>query len=217
MASNYSLDTAAYLINGKNIKTYFGARVVATNGFTSLPARKVLLQNNWPDENGLEVDLSANYYEARNLSMEIKIFADSLQLMNDYVRSFMAEFQKPGLQYVKLVGNSKLFLVYCQDAILPVRKTAIYSTKHYSELTIPLIEPYPIVRQFTVNATGSLLVTLVVVATKANTVDWGDGTFSALAGSGTVTHTYAIGVYCISLYGGAEGITSVTPTNCTAI
>lgn len=67
---------AAYKLNGKDLKEIFG--VVISNGsdtFLAFPERKDSLENNWPDEDGIEVDLNDPTFQAREFRLNCALVA----------------------------------------------------------------------------------------------------------------------------------------------
>ena len=216
MASNYSNNPALYLLNGNNIKTTFGAWIEQSTGFWDIPKPKENVSFSWPDENGLDVNLTARYFEALTPELTVMFSHVSYLTLKSNIRAFMAEWQKTGLQYLKLANDPRLYLVFYTDIGIVERLTKLNASKHFARLRLKLCDPNPLIRQFMADKTIAGSVSLVITSSKPVTIDWGDGSFSSLAGNGTVNHNYLSGIYCITVYPG-EGITSVISTGCSAL
>jgi len=221
MASNYTNDSTLYLLNGSNIKTVYSVYIEKASGFLALPRRKESLSNNWLDENGLEIDLTSPKWEARRSNLDCFILGTTYSDVRTKIKTFINEMIKPGLHHLKLSGVPGIFLVYVEDGFDPERGSRLNDTKSICSFSLPLAEPYPFTRQFLADRSASIVdsATLTYNTSKAITIAWGDGTYSVCAvGSGVKSHFYStLGVYCIVVYQGTDGIITITPTNCTEI
>lgn len=58
-----------YLINGSDLKTIYGIDITnAISPFFAFPDRKASVQNDFPDENGLDIDLTVPTFSARTFT-----------------------------------------------------------------------------------------------------------------------------------------------------
>jgi hypothetical protein len=218
MASNYTLNDATYLINGNDITTY-GAVVQQSSGFLDEPKRKSLLSFSWPEENGLDIDLSGGYYiDARNPKIVFLLKGSDYHDLQVKRMQLVALFKRPGYQYIKLAGMLTLSLAYMADQAVFELLSNLRDMPCGGRLTVNLTEPFPETKQFYTVKTGAASSSLTISASKPVTVDWGDGYFSYVAvGTATVTHNYlTAGTYGIVVYP-TDGIISITPTGCADI
>jgi hypothetical protein len=219
MAANYTTSNVIYLLNGNDLSTW-KAFIVKSDNFLSLPKRKDKIAYNWPDEHGEDIDLTTVYFEPSDYDLEIIMYADTLAALQANIKLLIAELSKTGLQHLKMAGIAGVTPFYTNGHVSVENLTGISSTQAAARVTFSIRNPNPINRQFwTTKASINLTSQLYIVTTKALTINWGDGNIEAIA-AGTITkiHTFtAIGTYCIVVYGGVDGITTITPTNCTAI
>lgn len=87
-----------FFINSKNAFDYYGVLVAKDGykGFFSPPQMKAIEANDWPEEDGIEPDLSAPAFEARTFNV------DFLCTDTDRIDSFYSELIKPGYQSFEL-------------------------------------------------------------------------------------------------------------------
>jgi hypothetical protein len=87
-----------FFINSKNAFDYFGVLVAdgGYKGFFSPPQMKKIEANDWPEEDGIEPDLSAPAFEARAFEV------DFLCTDTDRIAGFFSELIKPGYQSFEL-------------------------------------------------------------------------------------------------------------------
>jgi len=215
MAGNFTVNNSIYLLNGIELST-LGATVEESAGFLDMPKRKLGVNTSWPDQNGLEVDLSAFIYEARNCKVNFMIAKGAFLDMQINLNNLYAQLAKPGLQYLKLAGIPKLFLVYLADAISPTRETKNDAQLSAASLQVNLVEPHPDNKQFFTILDDPGSAGLAIACSKPITIDWGDGSYSYLESSDDLTHNYlTAGTYCITIWGNMDGITGIATTNCT--
>jgi hypothetical protein len=216
MAGNYTTDKSLYLINGYDF-AIFGAMVETPSptGLLGLPKRKPSLQYNWADENGLDIDLGDYKVEARNIKINVVMKSDSFTGLQAGLNSFLSQFLKPGLQSLKMAGIPGLFLVYLADEVTPELLTNLNANPMAAKLSLSLQNPEPVTKQFYTikNAPGSS--SLAITTTKPVTIAWGDGSFDYVIGTAEKVHNYqSAGTFCIVVYGGVDGITSLAATDC---
>lgn len=217
MAGNYTSNGNLSLIDGVNIRTY--GFIERATGFLDQPGRKKTLEHSWPDEHGLDIDLNTIVYDERRCQLEIIAKGSTFSGLVSAVNTIKAMFNKSGYRYLKLYGIGGVYLVFVSGQIGVSRLNRGVTSTQYARLTIPLIEPYPVKYMYYANSLSSLITVSLAIGTSGPvTVDWGDNTYSTLAASGIVSHTYTtLGEYCITIYGSVQDITGITPTNCTEI
>jgi hypothetical protein len=80
-----------YKLDGNDFKK-FGVRVASSKGITSKPKPKNPISQNWETQNGLAVDLSKRYFEARDIVLscflEANNYGDFIQKFNAFTALF---------------------------------------------------------------------------------------------------------------------------------
>ncbi|MEO7016270.1 MAG: hypothetical protein ABI067_06975 [Leifsonia sp.] len=79
-----------YLINGSNLETIYGIKITnAVVPFFAFPERKASTQNNFPDQNGIQVDLTNPTFSARIFTFNCVQSSDTIaNLTNTYFALF---------------------------------------------------------------------------------------------------------------------------------
>lgn len=206
--------TIEYYINAVAFSTD-GVYVSQSNGIIdALPMReptKVI----WPEHHGEMVDLSAPRYEAREITLECFIKASSKEAFQANVKTFIARFQKIGLQRLMIVVDATKPLVY--DVYIP---SGFALTKTWSDanmegtFSLTLREPEPIKKVYKfVAAAGAMTTSMAIITDSPVNITWGDGlkTYDVVFATGAVSHTFATaGTYYIVISGVIEDVTNVT-------
>lgn len=91
MAGNYTTQDDIYLLNGIDIES-LSAFVESSEGFNDIPERKGIDQYNWPDEQGVDMNLDALYFEARYPRLAIIVHALSYASLLANLAAIKAEF-----------------------------------------------------------------------------------------------------------------------------
>ena len=216
MAGNYTTNDALTLLDGLNIRDY--GFIEKATGFLDEPERKKTIEHSWPDDHGLEIDLTALRRNERRCHLDLIVKGTTWSGCVNAANNVKALFNKTGYRYLKIYGIDGVYLVYVNGLIGVSRLNRGVSNAQLARMSIPLIEPYPVKYQYYTDQTTLNQVSLAIVTTKPVIIDWGDASYSSLNTSGTVTHDYTSGgEYCIVVYGGVDGISGITPTNCTLI
>lgn len=135
-----------YYLDGVDLWTNFGLTIAkgSLDDFLKLPKRKGSIEHNWPDEDGLDVDLSRNFYEARDINIKFYIISDTEAAFWTQYNGFMTLLKKPGLRRFNVVVfglNYNLFYQDCTvwDKLTPFRQTG----KLFSSFTVRFTEANP--------------------------------------------------------------------------
>lgn len=213
-----------YYING-TIFTSYGVRVSQSKGFLNALKLKEPLKVSWPEQHGEVVDLAAPRYESREITLECFITAATPTAFILAVKTFIAAFQKAGLQRLMIevedgvvTRKPLLYEVFMYDDSEIAKKWN--ASKMVGTFTLKLREPEPVkcVYKF-VAATGAMTVNVTVTTVDPVNIYWGDSTNTpdVVTASGQKSRTFtAEGTYYIVITGVIENITSVT-TNATSV
>lgn len=217
-----------YYINGKNFKD-FGVEVAKSDGLVSGLRRKDPLRLDYPDYHGEVLSLSRPRYEAREISLECFIVANSNVSFVMMMNRFIDEFHfKDGVQRMEVVyGDSARPLVYdvYMNESIDVDKT--WNQKiMVGTFTLTLVEPSPVKRILRHVCQSAGYSTFQITTNKKIDVSWGDGdTHCEYSTNGTnweqrdkssnirgtqiyVRHHYSeAGEYNIAIHGVIEDIT----------
>lgn len=122
--------TGEVTIDTIDIWTQYGAFIVK-GGFDDLlkPARrKASLTNNWPEQNGVEIDLTAPRYEAKDADVTFIISASSESAWWARYNAFVSQLQQAGERSLYIKELSKTFAVYYKEAVDYSQLTRIKGT-----------------------------------------------------------------------------------------
>ena len=110
MAGEITIDTL-------DIWTNFGAFILAEsyNGLMQPAKRKASLSNNWPEESGLEIDLSVPKYEAKDVDVVFILSAASESSWWTRYTAFFALLKSAGERSLYLKELNKTFMVYYKE------------------------------------------------------------------------------------------------------
>jgi len=76
------------------------------------PKRKASLSNNWPEQNGLEIDLTVPKYESKEAELSFILSASSETEWWTRYNAFFTLLKSPGERSVFVRELNKTFLVY---------------------------------------------------------------------------------------------------------
>lgn len=176
-----------YNINGRYLRE-LEVFVSRSEGIGSVLKRKPVASYDWPEYNGLSVDLSAPRYEARQITLDCFILGGTWQEMlyrfNSIIRD---EFSKPGLQRLMiefpLWGYDPLiYQVYMQEDA-QLEKT-FKEGRMAGTFKLQLIEPNPLKRVY---YTTSDKITLNLTGVGEYDIFWPDGSVETFHDSYSVT------------------------------
>jgi|WetSurMetagenome_2_1015567.scaffolds.fasta_scaffold00003_152 hypothetical protein len=216
--------TVNYYINGISFASY-GVKVSASSGILDALKLKKPQVYAWPDQHGEVLDLAAPRYESRSISLDCYIKASSSTAFILAVQSFLAAFQKSGLQRLMIDVNDDvvtrkplLYEIYLAEEVEISKRWK--SSTMIGTFTIKLTEPEPVKRVYKfVSAPGDDEVSVQLTSTEPINIYWGDGgsNFDVVTSSGEVVHNYAAsGTYYILLTGVIDSISALT-TNATLV
>ena len=137
-----------YYMDGKDLFLVYG--VIVEKGMDDLlkiPDRKDSIEHDWKDENGLDVDLSRVFFEAREVSLQCAILADTdADFFNKYT-GFIAMLAQPDLRRLEVSSLSRSFYVFYKSCTSWVRETKVRGRGEGEKIgfkfTITFIEKNP--------------------------------------------------------------------------
>jgi hypothetical protein len=138
--------SGAYLIDGIDLWDNFGITLAkgSLDDFLKLPKRKESIQHNWMDEDGLDVDLSRNFYEAREINLRCYIIADTEALFWIHYNQFLSLLKKPGLRRFNVIVFGLNYYVFYKDCTIYDKLTPFKQTgKLFCSFNLQLVESVP--------------------------------------------------------------------------
>jgi hypothetical protein len=109
--------TGEVTIDTIDIWTQFGAFLLkgSYNGLMQPPRRKVSLSNNWPEQNGLEIDLAAPKYEAKEADLSFILSAYSEAEWWTRYNAFFTLLKLGGERSLFVAALNKTFAVHYKE------------------------------------------------------------------------------------------------------
>ena len=106
--------TGAVTIDTIDIWTTYGAFLLqgSYDGLMRPPKRKASLSNNWPEQNGLEIDLAAPKYESKEADLSFILSASGEAEWWTRYDAFFTLLKLPGERSLFVKELDKTFLVY---------------------------------------------------------------------------------------------------------
>jgi len=119
-----------YLMDGFDLWTQFGITIEkgGLDDLLKIPKRKQSIEHNWTDENGLDVDLTRNYFEAKDSTLKCIIIADSEIKFWDQYNRFISLLTKPGTRRFTVNVFNMDYYVYYKDCTIYSKLTAFKNT-----------------------------------------------------------------------------------------
>ncbi|NJN27149.1 MAG: hypothetical protein HC819_14815 [Cyclobacteriaceae bacterium] len=105
-----------WLLDSLDIYDTYGA-MIARGGYADLlksPKRKPSLFNNWPEENGLEIDLDNPTFEEMEVSIPFYMVGDKPDFFANH-KAFFDKIKGPGLMSLQVNPLEKTFMLYYKN------------------------------------------------------------------------------------------------------
>ncbi|MEX6691267.1 hypothetical protein QTN47_27405 [Danxiaibacter flavus] len=139
--------TKIYL-DGIDIQTVFGISIESgTDDFLKYPAKKDSITHDWQDANGLDVDLTKMFFNARNISLRCNVIVDNEEQFWQNYQSFLAQLAKPGYRRIQVSQfGEKSFYCYYKECTSFTRFTRIKDnglSRIGCKFTLNLVEGEP--------------------------------------------------------------------------
>lgn len=133
-----------HYIDGKDLYTTFGVIISeGSDDFLKFPKRKESITHDWGDKNGIDVDLSKPFFEAKDVSLRCALIATSKAEFWTNHRAFLAEMGKPGTRRLTVSAFEQSFYVFYRDCTNFERFTQIKDGKIACKFTILVTEQEP--------------------------------------------------------------------------
>jgi hypothetical protein len=135
-----------YLIDGFDLWKYFGITIErgGLNDFLKIPKRKESIQHNWNDEDGLDIDLSRVYVEARTIIIKCVVIADNEPAFFDQYNRFLTILRKPGTRRLSVDVFGIDYYVFYKDCTIYEKLTPFKQTgKLICKFTMTVVESVP--------------------------------------------------------------------------
>lgn len=118
-------------------------------GFIPLTKRKESITNNWPDQNGIDVDVSRHFFSERTVTLTCWIFTESENEFWQKREAFIQQLAKPGLRRLTVTAHqSRSYSVIFQEVggYSQVKTKTLKNLPDnmiVHEFSITLLEPQP--------------------------------------------------------------------------
>lgn len=211
-------NSITYCIDGVDFRNY-GVYVSASKGLVGRPKIKSVESVSWDDYHGLEVDLSNQYYQAREIDLSCIMVAQNKGEFLVRMASFCSLFDSRGLQRLSvdvLQGKPLIYMVYCTEEIAVDKEWS--QADMMGVFSLKLIEPTPVKRVLRhVRSSQETRTCLINISTlKQVNIFWGDGSVdSDVWGENvSVSHNYENdGEYYPVITGNIDEIKSFSTTS----
>lgn len=136
-----------YFLDGFDLWTTFGIAVQKGSAdFLKMPPKKQSTEHDWPDANGIDVDLSAMYFSQREGTLTLLMVAESEQEWWDRYELFKSLLSQPGLRRLSITahGQRSYYVFYKETSswsqVKPLQNS---SGKVMQQFSITIVEPEP--------------------------------------------------------------------------
>ena len=122
--------TNDYLLDGYDLWTTFGITIEkgGLDDLLKLPKRKQSIEHNWMDEDGIDVDLSRTFLEAKDSVLKCVIIADTEADFWLHYNQFLSLLIKPGTRRFSVNVFNMEYQVYYRDCSIYQKLTAFKNT-----------------------------------------------------------------------------------------
>lgn len=134
-----------YYLDGSDMFLKYGVGVESgSENFLKFPKRKESVEYNWKDQNGLDVDLTRYFIEAREIELKCFLIANSESDFWVKYNSFVSAWQQPETRRLTIVEFSKDYEVFFKECLIYQRLTRIKSTSLVGcKFTLKIVEKNP--------------------------------------------------------------------------
>ena len=135
-----------YYLDGIDLWTTFGItiRKGGLNDFLRLPKRKDSINHDWLDEDGLDIDLTRNFYAPKDITLPCFIVADTEDLFWQQYNNFLNVLKRPGTRRFSVSVFGYDYYVYYRECVLYEKLTPFKQTgKLFCQFTLVVVEVKP--------------------------------------------------------------------------
>lgn len=154
-----------YLMDGFDLWNSFGITIEkgGLDDLLKLPKRKQSIQHDWLDEDGLDIDLTRTFLEAKESVLKCFIIADTEAEFWTHYNQFLSLLVKPGTRRFTVNVFNMDYYIYYKDCTIYQKLTAFKQTgKLICKFNLTIAERVPGFQNlptFLVNETGQFIIT----------------------------------------------------------
>ena len=137
---------ASYKIDGNDLYTTYGVKVLQARGHLDAPKRKGITEQSFPDSDGVDAftDSDDIYWEARDIYLDCVLETTSGSNFNTKLTALKTVLEGSGLRSLNLpFPTPTTYSVYMKDGFKMNISTKWRDSKIYGRFTLKLREPYP--------------------------------------------------------------------------
>lgn len=157
------MQNGRYYMDGADLWVHFNIGVESgSDDFLKMPKRKDTISHNWLDENGLDVDLSRTFLEAKQIELKCHLLADNEAQFWDCYNRFMAALTKPGIRRITVAEFDRDFYCFYNECNIYTRFTRLKTVNKIAcKFSVKLTErvPYMSTATFVIDDAGRFLIT----------------------------------------------------------
>lgn len=137
--------TGRYYIDSADMWLNFGIGVESgSDDFLKLPKTKDRTTHNWSDENGLDMDVTRTFFEAKEIELKVHLIADNDADFWSKYNKFLTVLAKPGTRRLTVTElNRDFFIVYKECTFFTRYTRLLEANKVATKFTIKLLELVP--------------------------------------------------------------------------
>lgn len=153
-----------YFIDGIDLWNFKIFVASGSEDFLRYPAKKDSITHDWPDQNGIDVDLFKNFLKEREITLQCAIVTTTEAEFWDNYYGFLKLMTKPGRRRIEITEfSNQQFFVYYKDCAVFERFTRIKQTNLVAcKFSLLLVENEPSVQNgkvFLIDEQGRFIVT----------------------------------------------------------
>lgn len=160
-----------YFIDGMDFWTIFSILVESgSDDFLKYPSKKDSITRNWSDADGIDIDLSAIFFNPRNIALRCAILADDEADFWTKYEAFIVQWKKPGIHRIEVAEfGLRSFYCYYDETSQFTRftrvKDPVITNDHIKvamKFTLNIVEAEPRLNssnQFIITQDGRFLIT----------------------------------------------------------
>lgn len=138
------IQAGRYTLNGHDLWATYGILVLDTNSdWLQMPPRKDSVKYDYPDQNGISIDLTAPVYKDRDLAIKMLMSVASLSDFNSKWPAFLTLMSTAGTMPLVVADTGRTYQVYYKNMSAVNRYGLISSGTCYITFTLTLSEPQP--------------------------------------------------------------------------